>query len=853
MGSFCKSGPATTTSTSTTTPAGIAQLNDIWGRVKDAASTPFSPYTGQMVAGVNATQQGGINNITGATSYLDTARDYATAGARGIDEGQIAQYYNPFQRDVVDATQRNFAESNAQADERLKGNSIARGAWGGDRANIGRAELMRQQKMAQDPVIAGLNSQGFNLALAAAQADRAAKAQGGYQFGALGNSAVGQGQAQIGAGSLEQGTDQARLAAQFQEFMRAQAFPYQQAQFMSSAGLPAVTAMGGTTTGSTSSQAAQPSMLSQIVGAGTAAAGAFMGNPMMMAGGMNSIGGGGGTPSASYAPGFQPGSNSPSYPNPYGGSWYGNRGGRVPMNRGGRTSQRKGFDHAGFGNTVHMIRQALRRGGSVMETTRDQNGIYVPHGYASGGWVDESDNTPFENAAARTRNTVRPQGGRKQGPLTWAPEALAMSPIVWGHMAKHVYDRATGNGYADGGDVSFGDRFDAADEAIADGTFDPVGMNYYTPYSLRPPTPATDVPLPRPRPASAPITLPPQMTGIGAGASPMALPDSAMAYDGAPPSGGLRAPPALMPPSEQPPIRTGGLPPFMPQEAPSRGSGPFNLSEDARMGLIAAGLGMMASKAPNALGAIGEGGLQGIKTYTEAKNSRQRNELDARRLMQQAEHFSQNLAETTRYHDIASEDRKDAIAERGRAAKERSEDRRDAASRTAYPGEGVDDKGNTVKGLYQFNPDTREYDFKPGKVIQKGPAGGPKEGQTERLISELRKENPNLTYQEALALTKRAPNGDQTLLRRESLALSAAKADIGYLRDPSATLEKWRKQYGLGAPPAAPGPGGAPPPGKLTPPPPDVLDKARAAIKNGAPKDAVAKRLKDAGMDPSAL
>jgi len=742
-----KNNTKTGTSNQTYTPAGASQLQEIWNRVQSAASTPYTPYGGQMVAGLNQTQRGGIDKIVGATGDLDTARGYATSGAAAIEPGEIERYYNPFQRDVIEATQRNFAESNAQADERMKGNSIARGAWGGDRANIGRSELMRSQKIAQDPVIAGLNSQGFNLALAAAQADRAAKAQGGYQFGALHNSALAGGQSQIGAGSLEQGTDQARLNAAYQQYLQAQAFPYQQAQFMASTGLPTVSAMGGSQSGSSTSPTPGPSPLSQIAGLGLTAASIF-GAPFTGGASLAGVGAGASMMGAG---------NKAA------------RGGRISMSRGGRTRPR-GFDHGGFVERVQSIREMLR-GGRVMEASRDPNGIYVPHGFADGGDVGFNDRW----------------GGF---PVFDAGDGAGSMEAARGIMGLQDVPPAAMDAWRRSSDV-------AASDIIGPG----------------------DVP-----PSYA--GLPPIMRP-----TPMPMPVEALGYSGAPARGpGLSAPPMMVAPE------AAGPSPFArpaPAEAPSGGGGLFNLSEDSRLGMLSAGLGMMASNNPSALGAIGEGGLQGVKQYADAKKSKQSNEIQARKLIQDAEQFAKGidlrektLKETERYHNIVGEDRKETVAERKRAAQERSDDRRDAASRTAYPGEGLDGEGKTVKGLYQFNPDTREYDFKPGKVIQKGAgSGAAKEGQTERLIKQLKEENPNLTTAEAIALTKRAPDGDQMAIRRESLALSAAKADLGYLRDPSGTLEKWRKQYGLGAAPAAPGataPAAAPkpPPAATAAPPP---------------------------------
>lgn len=48
-----------------------------------------------------------------------------------------------------------------------------------------------------------------------------------------------------------------------------------------------------------------------------------------------------------------------------------------------------------------------------------------------------------EAASARMLQSVRPQGGRQEGFLTLAPQALAMSPLIWSQMLKELYGRAT--------------------------------------------------------------------------------------------------------------------------------------------------------------------------------------------------------------------------------------------------------------------------------------------------------------------------------------------------------------------------------------------------------------------------
>ena len=306
MGSLCQSKPAVsnTNSTQTYTPAGQSGMQDIYSRVKDAASTPYNPYTGQLVANLDPVTQSGISNVNSAYGmaqpYYNQAAQYAQAGAAAITPDQIAAYQNPYQQQVIDATRANMNENNAQQQSQLRGNAALKGALGGDRAGVAGAELARQQKLAQDPVIAQMYSQGYDKSLGAAQADRAAQAQGAFTYGSLGgasqNAALQGAQAQIGAGAVSQQNQQQKLGADYQQYLNAQAFPYQQAQFLASYGMPALTGQGGTTAGQQqkTEQAAQASPFSQALGVGLTAAGLFTGNPFMAMGGAGSLFGGGG-------------------------------------------------------------------------------------------------------------------------------------------------------------------------------------------------------------------------------------------------------------------------------------------------------------------------------------------------------------------------------------------------------------------------------------------------------------------------------------------------------------------------------------------------------------------------------
>lgn len=131
----------------------------------------------------------------------------------------------------------------------------------------------------------------------------------------------------------------------------------------------------------------------------------------------------------------------------------------------------------------------------------------------------------------------------------------------------------------------------------------------------------------------------------------------------------------------------------------------------------------------------------------------------------------------------------------------------------------VDESGKAVVRPYKMDRSTGDAtpmfnDGQDGAVARPsglraaGGAGVGSSSATERIISELMQRGHS--YEESLAMAKRAPNADQLALRKEALALSAAKADVNYMTNPAQTIKKYRQEYGIGvdAPaPVAPAPG----------------------------------------------
>jgi hypothetical protein len=209
-------------------------------QAKQVAATPFTPYTGEMVAGLTPSQQAGIQNINSASAeaqpYYQAGAGLVGNAATPFGQQQLSQYMSPYINSVAAATQANLNETNAQQRQQLLGNAISQGAFGGDRAGIAQAELARQQDLAGGQTMANIYQGGYGQALAQFNADQARQLQAGSQLGQLGTGAqtagLAGGQAQMAAGATQQAVQQAQDVANQQQFQAQQAYPFQTTQYL---------------------------------------------------------------------------------------------------------------------------------------------------------------------------------------------------------------------------------------------------------------------------------------------------------------------------------------------------------------------------------------------------------------------------------------------------------------------------------------------------------------------------------------------------------------------------------------------------------------------------------------------
>ena len=263
-------GSNTTKSTFKLPPEFIKAYSESLGLAREAINQPYTPYTGQLVAGLTPTQQQGLSNVNAsqgmALPAIQRGMGYTEEAARGITPELYDRFYSPYVRDVANATQANLLESAAQQRSGLKGGAIQAGAFGGDRSGIAQAEMSRQQQLANAQAMSNIYNQGYGQAMGLAGQQVANLGAMGQQMAGLGTtaqtSALQGAQAQLAAGAQEQATAQAQLQAAYDQFLQQQSYPFQIAQYFANI----AQGLGSTAGGTSSTTAPGPSAGSQIMG-----------------------------------------------------------------------------------------------------------------------------------------------------------------------------------------------------------------------------------------------------------------------------------------------------------------------------------------------------------------------------------------------------------------------------------------------------------------------------------------------------------------------------------------------------------------------------------------------------------
>lgn len=458
-------GQSTTSQTQTNTPAGAGQVQGALSQAQSAAQLPFN-IPQAPVAGFSPDQLAAfqtVNNSQGmAQPYINQANQYFQQSAQGPN---VNQFLNPYAGAVTAQMNNIFGQQQSQNTGQL---TQAAGGVGADRIAVGQGNLANQQGLAAGQTLASL----YAPSLSAATQEQSLLQGAGYGTAALGsqaqNAALTGAQAQLGTGGLQQQLSQAQLNAPYQQQLAQSAFPYQQAQFLASITGALAPGLGGTTSGYGTSNPAQPSIWSQLLGAGVAGAGLYNG----LGGSTSGANPFGSSPSYGGGNAFSGDAYGGSASNPLPGlsaSDYGARGGVMGKDGGGAVGPYNlpsGFND----RPINVASQPIIPSEQLhpIQAQTPQLNLTPPAASSSGGVGDAV------KTAAQMALMFANRGGR--------------TPYDVGGSVDDQIDPPNNMGFAGGGDVGAAplkERFAAASNAVADGSFDPVGANY-TPYNYVP-------------------------------------------------------------------------------------------------------------------------------------------------------------------------------------------------------------------------------------------------------------------------------------------------------------------------------------------------------------------------------
>ena len=547
----------TTKSSTSALPEYSSAYSSLLNQAQNVASTPWNPATGQQVAGFNSTQNQAFDarqaNQGSYLPSLSAAGSSVAAGSSPVSTSSILSAYNPFVESQVAALQGDLAHQNAQTLQASNSNAAKIGALTGDRSQI--AAQIAQDSNNRNAALATsqLQSNAYGQAANIAQGNQQAALQGANIYGTLAGQTQQLGLNDIASllatGNQQQGQEQNVLNANTSNAQAQAAYPFNTTQWLASL----ATSLGGAAGSNSSQSTPGPSIWSQILGGGLAAASLF------------------------------------------------NRGGRVGYDSGGVvTAPLSAMPYAGAPSYVPTLTMggAGRPGPSpslgsqtqdtgmsgVLDNFKQAKSAFQGMGNLGSKAFNWANTTTDPNSGWST--TTSPSG--LSGISNYLTNTFGFAPFADGGMVR---------GYDDGGavdDIPYGPWDQPSPNGSENGSWSPIV------------DPAPSLPAPM---------------GLGAMSAP------------APQQSAPSAPVAT------------------PYEIPQReGLFGLSLSDPARQGLLAAGLGMMASRSPFIGTAIGEGGLAGVRSYSDAKQqaventqSKTRIDQEAQRLAQQAKESSERL------------------------------------------------------------------------------------------------------------------------------------------------------------------------------------------------------------------
>jgi len=211
-------------------------------QAEDVASLGYTPYTGERVAEFSPTELAGRERAAELAQMglgmpqVQQAVDVASEAAQFTyaDPAAVQARMNPFLQAALDPTLRAIREQQTQTLQGLGAGAARAGAFGGSRQGVVEAEALKGFGQQMGDVIGTGYAQAFDRAtqlMGDEQARRLAGAQALSQ-GANQLRSVGFADADVlrTLGAEERGLQQSQMEADYADYLRSQAFPYQSLQ-----------------------------------------------------------------------------------------------------------------------------------------------------------------------------------------------------------------------------------------------------------------------------------------------------------------------------------------------------------------------------------------------------------------------------------------------------------------------------------------------------------------------------------------------------------------------------------------------------------------------------------------------
>ena len=154
-------------------PATAARYEDLYNKGLDLYNTPFTPYTGQRVAGFTPDQleaQGQVKSMLDQSLRFDPRNQLNKLAGQGPEsvnvksllDGDIGAYQNPFRQQVIDNTLSDLDRARQMQIQSDQDAAIGRGAFGGSRSALLESETNKNFFDKAGDITSMLRKQGFD-------------------------------------------------------------------------------------------------------------------------------------------------------------------------------------------------------------------------------------------------------------------------------------------------------------------------------------------------------------------------------------------------------------------------------------------------------------------------------------------------------------------------------------------------------------------------------------------------------------------------------------------------------------------------------------------------------------------